>query len=164
AFPLLNNIWGYMVTGEPLYLLTSSSKTAAKYADEWPRQGFDHYFKMGITIWGAVQYFLLVMYIVLFFAKRAKLFNQADYIKEYPQQKETSGSLLFIAIPTLLYFSTHCVFNWESVKIGAATGGNLRYMTAISPLVALLCAAACDKYKFLNKKPYIYIGAAVYLV
>ncbi|HKC69900.1 MAG TPA: hypothetical protein VKG26_16810, partial [Bacteroidia bacterium] len=73
-FPLLNNIWGFMATGEPLYLLTSSSKTAAKYADEWPRQGFDHYFKMGIVIWGAVQCFLLIMYIALFFAKRAKLF------------------------------------------------------------------------------------------
>ncbi|MFI5142379.1 MAG: hypothetical protein ACHQII_08490, partial [Bacteroidia bacterium] len=111
-----------------------------------------------------VQYFLLVMYIVLFFAKRAKLFNQADYIKEYPQQKETADSLLFIAIPVLIYFSIHCLFNWESVKIGAATGGNLRYMTAISPLVALLCAAVCDKFKYLNKKAFIYVGATAYII
>ncbi|HTA63745.1 MAG TPA: hypothetical protein VK835_14875 [Bacteroidia bacterium] len=164
AFPLLNNIWGFMATGEPLYLITSSSKTAAKYADEWPRQGFDHYFKMGITIWGAVQCFFLVMYILLFFAKRAKMFNQTDYTKEYPQQKETAHSLLFISIPVLVYFFIHCLFNWESLKIGAATGGNLRYMTAISPLVALLCAIVCDKYKHLNKKTLVYVGITIYVI
>lgn len=163
-FPLLNNIWGFMATGEPLYLLTSSSKTAAKYADEWPRQGFDHYFKMGITIWGAVQAFLLVIYILLFFAKRAKLFNQTDYLKEHAQQKETSSSLLFIGIPVLIYFSIHCLFNWEAVKIGAATGGNLRYMTAIAPLIALLCATVCDQFKYVNKKAFIYIGAIIYII
>ena len=72
-----------MATGEPLYLITSSSKTAAKYADEYPRQGFDHYFKMGITIWGAVQCFLLIIYVILFIAKRTKLFNEADFVKNY---------------------------------------------------------------------------------
>ncbi|HXD92375.1 MAG TPA: hypothetical protein VNX01_04140, partial [Bacteroidia bacterium] len=35
TFPLINNIWGFLATGEPLYLLTSSSKTAARYADEY---------------------------------------------------------------------------------------------------------------------------------
>jgi len=164
TFPLLNNIWGFIATGEPLYLLTSSSKTAARYAEEYPRQGFDHYFKMGITIWGAVQYFLLVIYILLFFAKRAKLFNQADYLKEYPQQKETAGSLLFISLPVLIYFLIHCVFNWNEMKIGASTGGNLRYMTAVSPLVALLCAVVCDRYKYLNKKTFVYVGAAIYII
>jgi hypothetical protein len=163
-FPLLNNIWGFMVTGEPLYLLTSSSKTAAKYADEYPRQGFDHYFKMGLTIWGAVQYFLLVMYVLLFFAKRAKLFNQDAYTKEYPQQKETANSMLFISIPVLLYFSIHCIFNWKDVQVGAATGGNLRYMTAISPMISLLCAVACDKYKYLSKKTILYVGSALYII
>jgi len=164
AFPLLNNIWGFIATGEPLYLLTSSSKTAARYAEEYPRQGFDHYFKMGITIWGAVQYFLLVMYVLLFFAKRAKLFNQTDYLKEYPQQKETASSLLFITLPVLIYFLIHCIFNWKDIKIGASTGGNLRYMTAISPFVALLCAVVCDRYKYLNKKVFVYVGAVIYII
>jgi len=163
-FPLLNNIWGFMATGEPLYLLTSSSKTAAKYADEYPRQGFDHYFKMGITIWGAVQYFLLTMYVFLFISKRTKMFNQDAYIKEYPQQKETASSLLFISIPVLIYFFIHCIFNLESFKVGAATGGNLRYMTAVSPLVAILCAVVCDNYKFVSKKTILYIGVAIYTI
>jgi len=163
-FPLINNIWGFMVTGEPLYLITSSSKTAARYADEWPRQGFDHYFKMGITIWGAVQYFLLVVYVFLFISKRTKMFNQADYIKEYPQQKETANSLLFISLPVLIYFLIHCLFNWESFKIGAATGGNLRYMTAVAPLVALLCAVVCDSYKYISKKTVIYVGVVIYVI
>ena len=164
VFPLLNNIWGYFATGEPLYLLTSSSKTAARYADEWPRQGFDHYFKMGITIWGAAQCLLLVMYIVLFVSKRAKLFNEADYIKDYPQQKDISNSLWFISIPVLVYFSIHCIFNWEAVKIGAATGGNLRYMTAIAPLVALLCATVLDRYKYLPKKTIAYGAVGIYVL
>ncbi|MHB8260598.1 MAG: hypothetical protein ACYDCN_05480 [Bacteroidia bacterium] len=164
AFPLLNNLWGYMATGEPLYLITSSSKTAAKYADEWPRQGFDHYFKMGITIWGAVQYFLLMMYVFLFVSKRTKLFNETDYVKDYPQQKETTNSLLFISIPVLVYFLIHCIFNWETVKLGAATGGNLRYMTAISPLVALLCVSTLDRYKYISKKTIAYVIMAIYIV
>lgn len=164
VFPLMNNLWGYMATGEPLYLITSSSKTAAKYADEYPRQGFDHYFKMGITIWGTVQYFLLGMYAFLFVAKRTKLFNETDYVKDYPQQKDTANSLLFISIPVLVYFLIHCIFNWETVKLGAATGGNLRYMTAISPLVALLCASALDRYKYLSKKTVAYVVMAIYVV
>ncbi|MEO8760368.1 MAG: hypothetical protein ABI388_04440, partial [Bacteroidia bacterium] len=164
TFPLLNNIWGFFVTGEPLYLITSSSKTAARYADEWPRQGFDHYFKMGITIWGVVQYFLLAMYVFLFVSKRTKIFNQNEYVKEFPQQKEKANSLLFISIPVLIYFLIHCIFNWESFKIGAATGGNLRYMTAIAPLVALLCAVVCDSYKYVSKKPLLYIGAIIYVI
>ncbi|HEX7413260.1 MAG TPA: hypothetical protein VF411_04375 [Bacteroidia bacterium] len=163
VFPLLNNLWGYMATGEPLYLITSSSKTAAKYADEYPRQGFDHYFKMGITIWGAVQYFLLGMYLMLFISKRSKLFNETDYAKDYPQQKEIANSILFISIPVLVYFLIHCIFNWESVKLGAATGGNLRYMTAISPLVALLCASVLDGYKYLSKKTTAYVAMAIYV-
>lgn len=163
-FPLINNIWGYMVTGEPLYLLTSSSKTAAKYADEYPRQGFDHYFKMGITIWGALQYFLLVMYVFLFVSKRTKMFNQNEYTKEFFQQKETANSLLFISIPVLIYFLIHCVFNWEGFKVGAATGGNLRYMTAISPLVSLLGAVVCDSYKYVSKKTLLYVGSAIYII
>jgi hypothetical protein len=164
VFPLLNNIWGFIATGEPLYLITSSSKTAARYADEYPRQGFDHYFKMGITIWGVVQCFLIVLYILLFIAKRAKLFNQADYLKEYPQQKETANSFLFISIPVLIYFLLHCLFNWSSLKVGTSTGGNLRYMTSVAPLIALLCVAACDRYKFLNKKAFVYVGATIYII
>ena len=162
-FPLLNNIWGYLATGEPLYLITSSSKTAAKYADEWPRQGFDHYFKMGITIWGAVQTFLLVMFVMLFIAKRAKFFNQIDYVKDYPQQTDKANSIWFVSIPVLVYFSIHCLFNWEAVKIAAATGGNLRYMTAISPFVALLCATVLDRYKYLSKKTIAYVVMAIYV-
>jgi hypothetical protein len=119
---------------------------------------------MGITIWGAVQYFLLVMYVFLFISKRAKIFNQTDYLKEYPQQKEIGNSLLFISVPVLIYFFIHCLFNWEGVKIGAATGGNLRYMTAVSPLAALLCAVACDRYKYVFKKNVLYTGMAFYII
>jgi Ca2+/Na+ antiporter len=52
----------------------------------------------------------------------------------------------------------------ESIKIGTATGGNLRYMTAIAPLVALLAAFACDRYKYLSKKTMLFVGAGLYVV
>ncbi|HWY39155.1 MAG TPA: hypothetical protein VNY73_11385 [Bacteroidia bacterium] len=162
-FPLLNNIWGYLATGEPFYLFSSSAKTAARYADEWPRQGFDHYFKMGIVIWGAVQCFLLILFFLQFVSKRMNMFKQEDFVKDYPQSADRSNSVLFISVPFIIYFLIHCIFNWESVKIGAATGGNLRYMTAIAPLVALLGVYALDQYKYLSKKTLVWAGAAVYL-
>lgn len=164
VFPLLNNIWGYIATGEPLYLIASSAKTASRYTDEYPRQGFDHYFKMGIIIWGAVQCFLLILFFLEFVSKKTKAFRQEDFAKEYPQSKDKSNSLLFIAIPFLVYFFIHCIFNWESVKLGAATGGNLRYMAAIAPVVALLGVFSLDQYKYLSKKTVIWMGVAVYLL
>jgi hypothetical protein len=164
VFPLINNIWGFMVTGEPLYLLTSSAKTAARYADEWPRQGFDHYFKMGIVIWGAVQYLLLMLFFVLFLVRRAKMFNDAEYARENPAKNDSTYSALFISIPFIIYFLTHCIFNWESVKIGASTGGNLRYMVAVTPLVALLGCLALDRLRFASKKAAVWGMMVVYLL
>lgn len=164
VFPLINNIWGFMATGEPLYLLTSSAKTAAKYADEWPRQGFDHYFKMGIVIWGAAQYLLLFMFFAIFLMKRFKLFNEADYVKEFKNSEDRSLSVLFVSIPFVMYFFTHCIFNWESVKLGASTGGNLRYMDAVAPLVALLGCAGLDRLKYVTKKAGLWAMMAVYII
>ncbi len=163
-FPLINNIWGFMATGEPLYLLTSSAKTAARYADEWPRQGFDHYFKMGVVIWGAAQYLLLFMFFVLFFLRRMKLFNEPDFLKENKNSSDRSYSVLFISVPFVMYFFTHCVFNWESIKLGASTGGNLRYMDAVTPLVALLGCIALDRVRFVTKKGGLWGAMGVYLL
>lgn len=163
-FPILNNIWGFMATGEPLYLLTSSAKTAAKYADEWPRQGFDHYFLMSIVIWGATQCSLLILFFISSIFKKAKSFNTAGYEKEYRYQAEHKGQFIFISLPLVMYFFIHCIFNWESVKIGAATGGNLRYMTAVSPLVALLSAIACDRYRFFTRKNIAWIPWGGWLI
>jgi hypothetical protein len=163
-FPLINNVWGWMATGEPLYLITSSTKTAARYADEWPRQGFDHYFKMGIVIWGVVQYLLLFFYFVLFAMRRMKLFNEAEFTKENKTQNDKTFSVLFISLPFLVYFFTHCLFNWESVKVGASTGGNLRYMDAVSPLVALLGCIAVDRMRFVTKKAGMWAMMGVYVL
>jgi hypothetical protein len=164
VFPLFNNIWGFLAYGEPFYLLTSSAKTAAKYADEYPRQGFDHYFKMGIIIWGAAQSFLLVLFLFQFISKKTNGFKQDEFAKEYPQTKEKANSILFLSVPFLIYFFIHCIFNWESLKLGTATGGNLRYMTAIAPVVALLGVYALDQFKYIHKKTFIWIGIIVYLL
>ena len=163
-FPLINNIWGFMATGEPLYLLTASTKTAARYADEWPRQGFDHYFKLSIVIWGATQCFLLIVLFLQFMAKRADQFKKDEFAKDYPQSNDRSNSILFLSVPFIFYFLVHCIFNWESIKLGAATGGNLRYMTAIAPIVSLLGVYALDQYKYLSKKTFIWVGGAIYLL
>ena len=164
VFPLMNNIWGFMVTGEPLYLLTSSAKTAARYADEWPRQGFDHYFKMGIVIWGAAQYLLLFVFFAIFALRRAKLFNESEFAKQDQAKNDSTYSLMFISVPFVMYFLTHCVFNWESVKLGASTGGNLRYMVAVTPLVALLGCAAADRARFITKKATLAAALVAFLV
>lgn len=165
VFPFLNNLWGFLATGEALYLITSSSATASRYADEWPRQGFDHYFKMGITIWGVVQMSLFIVYLATLISERTKNFNRDAYDKENPVMADKkSKSSLFIFASFAIYFLIHCLFNWESVKFGASTGGNLRYMTAVSPCIALLAAIGLDRLKHVINKMPVYIIMGLYIV
>jgi hypothetical protein len=56
------------------------------------------------------------------------------------------------------------LFNAQSLKIGAATGGNLRYMVAISPLLAILGTVAVEKFTFVKEKISLYVVFGVYAI
>src|SRR5690606_34658065 len=54
VFPLVNHVWGWLATGDPLYLITQIVGTSGTYQEAYPRQGFGHYFAMSLTIFGAL--------------------------------------------------------------------------------------------------------------
>ena len=125
-FPLANNIWGWIFTGDPLYLYNSTIQTGQQYQNAWPKQGFEHYFLMSPVFWGMA----IVVLIVVYFSSPL-VRNRQHW---------------FVLLPLVVYFLIHCLFNLQSLKIGASTGGNLRYMAVISPLVAIISTLGFENF------------------
>lgn len=133
-FPLLYNLWGWYVTGDVLYALHESRQAAALYKNSYPRQGFDHYFLMSGTIFNYIVLTLVVAYLaqVLFRQDKKPLFS--------------------LLVPATGFFLLHCLFNVQSVRILTSTGGNLRYMLVVSPLMALLAAKAAENFTVIRNR------------
>lgn len=126
VFPLVHNIFGWIDSGDPLYLINSVLGFSSNIQDAYPRQGFDHYFKMALTVFGGAG-------MTYFFA----------YLGQGIFQKKKIH--WFILIPALLYFFMHAFFSIQSFKIGPSTGGNLRYLIVIAPLLAVLGGIAIER-------------------
>lgn len=141
-FPLVQNFYGaYFNGGDYLYLYNQITGQAGAIADAYPRQGGDHYLKTSMVIFGPIVVTLALHYLIWGALRRQKL----D---------------LYLAVPVVLYFTMQCLFNIKSPEIGPATGGNLRYMLVISPLMAAMGALALDQFGKSEKK----IQALVYLI
>lgn len=138
VFPVLYNLAGYVATNDILFLWNNSKKLADFTKDAYPRQGFDHYFRVSPAIFGIMPLAGFIAYIALFLFRKIK----PDYL------------LLTCAG---IYFMTHCILNWQSVVIGASTGGNWRYMIILSPIIAVLAAVAFDKVVTLEKKWFLLV-------
>ena len=119
VFPLINNLWGYFATGDWLYLLNSVIRTSSSYQEAYVRHGFDHYFLMSMTIFGALALTFFVGYLAVCLVKK----KEPDWL---------------YLVPFLLYFLLHSLFNMKSFVIGPSTGGNLRYMIVLAPLMAVM--------------------------
>ncbi|MCX6136929.1 MAG: hypothetical protein NTV54_05470 [Ignavibacteriales bacterium] len=133
AFPLLTNLAGYLATGDALSLVTSTMKTGAVYESNYPKQGFDHYFLMAPTIFGLLALTAAVLYVALLVTK-----------KERPNY--------FLIVPGGVYFLLHCLFNTQSISIGASTGGNLRYLIVIAPVLAVMGALALERVLTMERR------------
>ena len=133
TFTVLQNLIGFIITGDILYLPNSVMEYSAKIEGIWPKQGFDHYFTMSNVIFGSIAITLFVAYIGSVFVKKKK-----------PN--------LIILIPVILIFLLNCAFQAQSFKIGPGNGGNLRYLITISPLLGVLGVMAIDELKGLEKK------------
>lgn len=133
VFPLLTNLAGYLATGDILSLYTSTVKTGAVYEGNYPKQGFEHYFLMSPTIFGLLALTMLMTYAALVLMK-----------KEKPNY--------FLIIPSAIYFLLHCLFNTQSLSVGASTGGNLRYLIVIAPVFAVMGALAAEKIVKMEKR------------
>ena len=133
AFPLLQHVWGWVATGDPLYLVHQVVGFSGDIQDAYARQGFDHYFVTSLVVFGAFAVTFLLVYLgqALFYKQRA-----------HP----------FILVPLAVYVLEHAVFNLQAVTIGPSTGGNLRYMLVVAPLVAVLGAIAADRLLAIERR------------
>ena len=138
-FPVLYNIWGWQATGDILYSLHESQKTAALYKTMYPRQGFDHYLTMSGVIFNIVVITLVVAYLGQLFTKQAK------YV-EYP--------LLVTAVGFILI---HSLFNLKAYPILTSTGGNLRYLLVVSPVMAVIAALSIKNMQYIKNKAWLLI-------
>ncbi|HYG15553.1 MAG TPA: hypothetical protein VEC12_07345 [Bacteroidia bacterium] len=155
VFPLLYCIWTLQAQGDFLYMINEARATSAAYAKEYPRQGIEHYLLRSAVIFGAMQIALLL---VALYQIISSSFNRQWL-------KSPDGKVLFVAIPFVVFFGIHCIFNLKSPEIGPATGGNLRYMTAVSPLVGVLAALALVYLKRPSKTElYVMLGVSGLLV
>jgi len=132
-FPLLINLWGAIVTGDPLYSLTNALSVSSTAADRYPRHGFDHYYKMALPIYGPFVLVGFLTYIGLVITKKRKL----DY---------------FVFFPFAILFTIYCLFNLQAVKIGTSTAGNWRYLLLFSPLMAIMATIGWDALVQTKKK------------
>lgn len=139
VFPIIHNIWGAIVSGNPFYLLSEILKTSSEIGDAYPRKGFEHYFLMSITIFGGVVVTLSIAYLAW------KIFK-----KEKPNW--------LLVVPSFVYFLMYCVFNIQSFPIGPATAGNLRYLIIVAPIFAVLAAETFENLpKFEGKIKVFYV-------
>jgi len=132
TFPLLINFWGFLATGDPLYTLTNAL-SISKSTTIYPRQGFDHYIKTALPIFGPFLIIGFLAYLKQVLTKERKL----DY---------------FVFIPLFLFWLIHSLFNLQAFDIGTATGGNWRYLLIISPLLTVLATMGWDKLPNLQLK------------
>ena len=139
VFPLLVNAWGWAATGEPLYLLREAVGTGAAIADAYPRQGLWHYPSTVLVVFGG----LAVAWLAAYAAQIGRTVEDADGAAE----AESARWHPFVVVPLVLYTAAHVAFQIQSVPIGPATGGNLRYLTVVAPLVAVLGALAAGRWR-----------------
>ncbi len=132
-WPLIHNFWGALVSGDPLYLYHALTGTTEQIKDAWPRQGGEHYFLMALTVWGAIATTLLLCYFFLAIRRKVSMH-------------------WFVVAPMVLYFLAHVAFNIQTFKLGPSTGGNLRYLIVIAPLVSALGAVALQSVAELDKR------------
>jgi hypothetical protein len=157
VFPLIQQVWGMALTGDPLYLFTQIFGTSEQIAGQYPRKGFLHYFKMSITIFGSVSVTLWVAYLWTWLFE--KIGNLKNKMKIQDAIKDKAN---FILVVSLLYFLMNCIFNSQTLQLGPATGGNLRYLLIISPLVAILGTLQVEKFKVSHYKTQILILLGVF--
>ncbi len=138
TFTVLQNLIGYIKTGDILYLPHTMAEYSERIKDAWPKQGFDHYFLMSNVIFGAVALTLIVAYIAIVVVK-----------KKMPNW--------YLLLPVLLIFLFNCAMNSLSIDFGPGNGGNLRYLIIISPLIAILGVMAIDEISTFDKKYLILV-------
>lgn len=141
-FPILHNSIGWGLTGDPFYILNSVLGFSGDIQSAYPRQGGAHYFLMSVPVFGSVTITFFLVYIMQSVTQSVKIHWG-------------------ILIPILTFLGLHVLFSLESFKIGPSTGGNLRYMIVIAPLMAILAGVAVERIIELDsvkqRLPYLFV-------
>jgi hypothetical protein len=133
-FPLLQNFYGAYFNGNDyLYLYKQITAQSGELGNAYPRQGGEHYFLTSMVIFGPITVALTAQYLFWSALKRQK-FDA------------------YLAVPALVFFGFQVLINLQSVEIGPATGGNLRYLLVISPLLGAMAALALEEFSKSEKK------------
>jgi hypothetical protein len=138
TFTVLQNLIGFIITGDILYLPNSVMVYSKKIEGIWPKQGFDHYLTMSNVIFGSVAITLFFAYVGIIILKKKK-----------PNW--------YLLVPVVFIFFLNCAFQAESFKIGPGNGGNLRYLITMAPLLAILGVLAIDEIIDFQKKHLLLI-------
>lgn len=164
-FPILYDIWGYMATGDILYLINSTKNTADVFAGEYMRSGFDHFFVMSIACFGAVQVSYIVIYFLVELSRRFKAFDERKFALDYQyNNNEDKYNHVLIFLSFFSYFLLHCLFNFQAMKIGPSAVGHLRYMSPIAPAGILMAQFGLERSKYLTSKKILFIGFALFAI
>ena len=139
-FPLLNHIWGWIVTGDALFLFHilfgTMNKIQAAYSSA--AMGFSHFPKMSLTVYGP----LIIVFFLVYL-------GQALFYK----QKLNWVVLLAFAFP----FLQLSIFQIRSVTIGPSGAGNLRAIVPMAPFLAILATVAVDRLTVQKEKKKLFI-------
>lgn len=133
-FSLVYNFAGYLQTGDWLYSINESIKYAKLINNTAPRQGFDNFFVMSGAIYNHIIISLVALYLAQVISRQIKKIEW------------------MILVPAIGFFIIHCLFNLQAYPIFTTTGGNLRYVLVISPLMAVLAAKAIDNMQYVEKR------------
>jgi len=133
TFTFLQNLIGFIITGDILFLPHTVMEFSEKIKGVWPKQGFDHYFIMSNVIFGSAVLTLFIAYIALMILNK----------------KKPNWMLVSIAF---IIFLLNCAFNSQSFSFGPGNGGNLRYLMTIAPIVGIISVLALDEVSLLKKR------------
>ena len=135
TFPVLYDLWGAAVTGDPLYLFTSSKATSDLYSEQFSRHGFFHFWRMSMIVWSSATVVLAVL-----FSSETILATVRKKLKNTFSQNPW-----FLLFPALVYLLIHSLFNWDALALGASP--NLRYMNGIGPVLAVMGAVGLSSWE-----------------
>lgn len=145
TFTVLENLLGFMLTDDLLYLPNQIISYSERMSGSWPKRGFDHYLTMSNIIFGGTTLTLFITYL------SSKIIR-----KEKPVWLITGATLFIILF--------NCIINLQSVEIGPGNAGNLRYFMPIAPLVAILGVLAVDDVLKIKKKYLLLLFLVPFLI
>ena len=132
-------IWGYIVSGNILYIFNTYISSSKSYSVTYPRRGIEHFAELSEHTFGAIALTLFIGYLAAIIIKWKK-------------------PVWEVMLPALILFITYSIFNIPDLKGSIFPHAqNFRLLTSIAPLIACMGALAIDEAQSLKKKNLLLI-------